>query len=88
MSSIEDIEIKITVECEGEYKSGTKDRYDSAHGNYLPGDPPEVDNFKVFLSRVIVDQRRVERVDITSFIDNDQLEDLKSEYMQIIEGGE
>lgn len=60
--------IELEVEVDGEYRPGTRAHFDREHGNWLPGDPPEIKNLKVSVVR------GNRSVDITNVIPN-SLED-------------
>lgn len=38
--------IEVLVEASADYRRGTKPYFSCAHGNWLPGDPAEITNFK------------------------------------------
>lgn len=44
--------IEIDVEVTGDVRLGSRPHYSTSHGNWLPGDAPEVKNLKVMLGGV------------------------------------
>jgi hypothetical protein len=42
-------EVCLPVECVGKYLRGTSAIFSHAFGNYLPGDPEEISNFRVYI---------------------------------------
>jgi hypothetical protein len=80
MSRMEEIEIKTTVECEGNYLPAKPDHYED--GQWYPGDPADVTNFKVFMSL------NGKRIEITDYLPIDHLQELEGEFLQICEGDE
>lgn len=67
--------IRLDVECEGVIIPAIKDQFNLCFGNWLPGDPADVENFKVFLTS------KSRRIDITSFLDEKEIENLKTEFL-------
>lgn len=60
----------LTLEVEYHYSKGTKDYFDQAYGNWLPGDPAEVEIKEVYL------ERSNERIDIMPILTDAQLSDI------------
>lgn len=71
----------ITLRFTGEYRSGSKDYYDYDHGNYLPGDPPEVENFKVY----VVDENELNDIEVTRNLKKKALDYYKSLFIEYYE---
>lgn len=78
------------VECEGNYRKGTPDYFDQAHGNWLPGDPEEIEDFKVFLSSSKAlpgtSERSERRIEITEFLSEEEYETLYNEMLECERG--
>lgn len=68
------VECKVSIECqiEFDYFKGTEAEYNSRHGNYLPGDPTEISNVKVFLSHV------GKRLEITKFLSKSEVAEVET----------
>ena len=74
--TIVEIPMNLTLECQGDYRPGTGDYFNSHMGNWHPGDPEEIDNFKVFLCD------GEHRVDITDALSFGQLDELEEKFCQ------
>lgn len=70
---ISDWEFNITVEFD--FIKGKEASYSGAFGNYLPGEPDEIKNLKVFLNGN----------DITSFVSKDQLDKITDECFKSVD---
>ena len=70
-----DLLLEIEVEVQGDFLKGKPSQFNSQFGNYLPADPAEVKNMKVFL---VKDNMRIE---ITKFLPQMDLEYLESEFI-------
>lgn len=79
MRHTEEIEFKLTVHCDGVYSPPTKDYFED--GQWYPGDHSDVESFKVYLTDI-----KGGRLEITSHLDADQLEELKTEFLYICDG--
>lgn len=79
-----EIEIELQVECEGTYRKGSPDYFDSSFGNWLPGDPEEVDNFKVFLRCPTPKKHHLQepQLEITQFLSESEYEELYNAYLE------
>jgi hypothetical protein len=63
--------LTLNLRCEGSIVSGQPSRIDRFHGNWTPGEPPHVENFKVFLGEL----------EITNQLSKKELSELESDYM-------
>lgn len=67
-----DIELdEILVRAEGDYVAGSKSYYDRIHGNWLPGESPEIARLKVFIGNT----------EITHELTDKQLKEIESAFI-------
>ncbi len=71
-----DTEAFINVICEGSLSRGTSARFSHVFGNWLPGDPEEVLNFRVYIDN------GKERLDITNFLTEKERSKLETDYLE------
>jgi len=69
-------EVELNVECEGRLLRGRPSKFDSFHGNWIPADHPEIENFRVYLCEPGRD-----RLEITSFLSENTRKRLYSDYL-------
>lgn len=81
-----EVEITIEVECEGKLNSGTKGGYDKSFGNFLPGDSAELEDFKVYLVKIIKDTKtgatQIKRLEITDYLSDHEHNKLYNEMLE------
>lgn len=70
--------ISIDVSCQGDYVPAVPSRFNSSHGNWLPGECAHIENFKVFLGEL----------EITNQLTQKQLNELETDYLIHIESCE
>lgn len=68
-------EITLEVVCEGNYFKGKKDFF--SDGQWFPGDPPMVFDFKVFLLG-----GQNENTEITHYLTDQQIINLQTEFIE------
>ena len=73
-------EITIEVELSGTIVRGTLDKY--VNGNWLPGEPSDVENFKVSIPMTKQNMVAQLQNDITVLLDDMLIEKLKNEYIE------
>lgn len=64
--------VSIEVEIDFKYLKGTDPEYNSRHGNYLPGDPTEINDIKVFIAN------QGKRIEITKFLGKDEMAEIET----------
>ena len=62
---------EINLVCTGDYQRKTNDYFDKSFGNWLPGDPESVSDFKIFLEND--DGSRLEVTKYITEIEHDRL---------------
>lgn len=62
-------------ECDGNYYDGTKMSYSLVDDQFMPGDPPDVSHFKVFMPGP-------KRLEVTDNIPENKLEELRKIYLE------
>lgn len=70
--------IALDVQCSGDYVSSRPSRFCKEFGNWLPGEPAHIENFKVFLGDV----------EITNQLTKKQLSELETDFLIYHEGSE
>ncbi len=70
--------IALDVRCEGTYVPARPSKYSSEFGNYLPGEPAHIEDFRVFLGNL----------EITNELTKAQLSELETDYLIYHEGYE
>ena len=70
-----EFELELGVMLQGDYTPKTKSYFDNNLGNWLPGESAGVDNFKVFIDS------GNNRIEITNFISEKELEKLKEAFV-------
>jgi hypothetical protein len=71
-------DIHLAVICAGAYIASRPSRFCKELGNWLPGEPAHIENFKVYLNDL----------EITKQLTEKQLSELESDYLISIESGE
>ena len=65
------------LRLEGDYVAGSKPYYNWSYGNFLPGEGPDVNNFKVY----IVDENGGKDVEITHLLKQKTINSYKASFI-------
>ena len=71
MSRQIEVEIETKYLVDFRYDSGTRDRFSTGHGNWLPGDAPEIIIEKICISHGI------ESFDVTKYLSADKISEIE-----------
>lgn len=71
--------LDLPLECEGDLTHGREEHFSSAFGNWLPGDRPELKNFRVFAIGPQGD-----RIEVTALLGPTDIERLRADYEQYL----
>lgn len=66
-------EIKVMASVEVDYQKGSKDRFDSGFGNWLPGDPASVKILSVNL------YQGLESIEVTKFLSDVERDEIQTQ---------
>jgi hypothetical protein len=77
--------ITIEVEVEGNYRSGKELSFNKAQEQWYPGEPEEIEGFKVFLTRFSKKENGKEisqKLEITDWLSSDEYEEIYNQYLE------
>jgi len=66
-----EVEVGLKYLVDFKYNPGTKDHFSTSHGNWLPGDGPEIKILSVCL------EHKQETLDVTKYLNAEELEDIE-----------
>jgi len=67
--------------CVGDYIKGTESYFDKSFGNYLPGEPEDVLNFKIYLTKMDKENKE-QLLDVTDWISDKEKDRLITNFME------